>query len=172
LDSLAFFFTLGQFYAQNNAGQNVKKRADPLIAIRISTPEKIARVGAADLPVTVEGVDYTIATRYQKKGVLISKTMRFVGLHLEVHGLCVEYHVHDNETNPNVIGELRGKTNPERVFLSGAHIDGVANCSGVDDSASGSSAVLITADILSQYEWDCTFRFALMPSACIFPNGW
>ena len=32
---------------------------------------------------------------------------------------------------------------------------------GADDNASGSVAVLVAADILSQYQWGCTLRFAL-----------
>ena len=63
-------------------------------------------------------------------------------------------------TNPNVIGEIPGLNQPERIFIIGAHLDDVTGTPGADDNASGSVATLIAADILTQYNWDCTLRFA------------
>ena len=65
---------------------------------------------------------------------------------------------------PNVIGQLTGETSPDQIFLIGAHLDDMptgAIAPGADDNASGSAAVLVAADILSQYRWGCTLRFAL-----------
>ena len=51
--------------------------------------------------------------------------------------------------------------NPENIYIIGAHIDDVQGTPGADDNASGSVATLLAADILSQYQWGCTLRFAL-----------
>ena len=115
---------------------------------------------AGELPVWVEGGWYTITTRQTNSGTPIQKTTRFVGQHMAGLGLDVEYHVWNNTNNPNVIGEIPGMTQPERIFIIGAHIDDVSGTPGADDNASGSVATLIAADILSQYNWDCTLRFA------------
>ena len=70
----------------------------------------------------------------------------------------------------NVIAEIEGRVDPERVFMMTAHLDShtsgtrppwTSPAPGADDNASGSAAVLLTAAVLSQYDWDCTLRFAL-----------
>ena len=81
-------------------------------------------------------------------------------------GLAVEYHdwTKSGYTNRNVIGERTGIRNPGDIYIIGAHLDDMPNGStapGADDNASGSAATLIAADILSQYQWGCTLRFAL-----------
>jgi len=63
----------------------------------------------------------------------------------------------------NVIGQRTGTVNPNDVYVIGAHLDDMptgATAPGADDNASGSVATLIAADILSQYQWGCTLRFA------------
>jgi Zn-dependent M28 family amino/carboxypeptidase len=79
-------------------------------------------------------------------------------------GFDVEYHVWDRDKYPNVIGELRGESTPEDIYIICAHLDdapfeGVAP--GADDNASSSAAVLIAPDILSRHRWDSTLRFIL-----------
>ena len=66
----------------------------------------------------------------------------------------------------NVVGELRGMTTPENVYIIGAHYDhlGGENPSdddrpGGDDNASGTAGVLEAARVLSQYEFEATIRF-------------
>ena len=115
---------------------------------------------AGELPVWVDGEWYTISSRYTYSGTPIQKTTNFVGQHMEGLGLDVEYHNWGGVTYPNVIGELPGLTNPENIYIIGAHIDDVQSTPGADDNASGSVATLIAADILSQYQWGCTLRFA------------
>ncbi len=72
----------------------------------------------------------------------------------------VEYHNWEGPTYPNVIGEIPGSTNPDDIYMIGAHLDDVQGVPGADDNASGSVATLLAADILSQYQWGCTLRFA------------
>lgn len=115
---------------------------------------------AGEVPVWVDGAWYTIPSRYTYSGTPIQKATSFVGQHMADLGLDVEYHNWGGTTYPNVIGEITGSTNPENVYMIGAHIDDVQNVPGADDNASGSVATLLAADILSQYQWGCTLRFA------------
>jgi hypothetical protein len=118
---------------------------------------------SGEWPVTIGGNPYTIATRYTYSGVPISKTTQYVGEHLANLGMAVEYHTWGGATYPNVIGEITGATNPEEIYMIVAHLDDMPPGSlapGADDNASGSAGVMIAADILSQYAWDCTLRFA------------
>ncbi len=116
---------------------------------------------AGEIPVWVDGGSYTITSRYTYSGTPIEKTMHYVGQHMADLGLDVEYHQWEGVTYPNVIGEIPGLTNPEDILVIGAHIDDVQGTPGADDNASGSVATLVAADILSQYQWGCTLRFAL-----------
>jgi hypothetical protein len=115
---------------------------------------------SGEIPVWVDGSWYTIPSRNTNSGIPIQKTTHYVGQHMTNLGLNVEYHVWDDSTNPNVIGEIPGKVNPDDIFIIGGHIDDVNGTPGADDNASGSVATLIAADILSQYQWGCTLRFA------------
>jgi hypothetical protein len=115
---------------------------------------------AGEIPVWVDGASYTIPSRNTYSGIPIQKTTHYVGQHMADLGLNVEYHVWDDSTNPNVIGEIPGAVNPDDIFIIGGHIDDVNGTPGADDNASGSVATLIAADILSQYQWGCTLRFA------------
>jgi hypothetical protein len=115
---------------------------------------------AGELPVWVDGSWYTIPSRYTYSGTPIQKATSFVGQHMSDLGLGVEYYQWNNATNPDVIGEIPGQTNPDNIFIIGAHIDDVQGAPGADDNASGSVATLLAADILSQYNWGCTLRFA------------
>jgi hypothetical protein len=117
---------------------------------------------AGELPVWVDGAWYNITSRRTDSGTPIQKATSFVGQHMSNDlGLGVEYYQWNNATNPDVIGELPGLVNPENVFIIGGHIDDVQSVpAGADDNASGSVAALIAADIMSQYQWGCTLRFA------------
>jgi hypothetical protein len=116
--------------------------------------------------VMIAGEPYTITTRYTYSGTPIDKATQYAGEHLAGLGLDVEYHNWSaaGAAGRNVIGELPGETHPEDVFIIGAHLDdrpAGTIAPGADDNASGSVAVLTAADILSQYRWTCTLRFAL-----------
>jgi uncharacterized repeat protein (TIGR01451 family) len=138
---------------------------DPLVQMIINqissdTVLQYNRELAGELPVWVDGEWYTIPTRYTYSGTPIQKATRYVGQKMEDLGLDVEYHVWNSPTNPNVIGEITGLTNPDDIFILGAHIDDVQGTPGADDNASGSNAVEIAVELLSQYQWGCTVRFA------------
>jgi len=115
---------------------------------------------AGELAVPVDGSFYVIPTRYTYSGTPIQKTTSFVGQHMADLGLDVEYHQWGGVTYPNVIGEIPGTTNPDDIYIIGAHIDDVQGAPGADDNGSGSVATLLAADILSKFQWSCTLRFA------------
>jgi hypothetical protein len=119
---------------------------------------------SGEWPVTIGGSPYTIATRYTYSGTPITKATEFVGEHLEGLGLAVEYHVWYDEGYPNVIAEIPGAVSPDSIVIICGHLDDMPASDiapGADDNASGSVTVLIAADILSQYSWRYTLRFAL-----------
>ena len=58
----------------------------------------------------------------------------------------------------NVVATKAGKVRPGDVYILGAHYDSVNN-PGADDNASGVAAVLETARILSQYDFEATIIF-------------
>lgn len=64
----------------------------------------------------------------------------------------------------NVIAELPGVTDSTKIWIICGHLDSTSpipstNAPGADDNASGSTAVLEAARILSGYEFDHTIRF-------------
>ncbi len=116
---------------------------------------------------TIGGVPYTITRRYTYSGTPIQKAAQLVSEHMQALGLSVENHVWGTSgtpsTYPNVIGQITGSVNPGDIYIIGAHLDDVpttGTAPGADDNASGSVGTLIAADILSQYQWSCTLRFA------------
>ncbi|MCS6844059.1 MAG: M20/M25/M40 family metallo-hydrolase [Caldilineales bacterium] len=117
---------------------------------------------SGEWPVVVEGAPYTITTRNTLSGEPVRKATRYVGEHLAALGLSVEYHTYRTAWPPNVIGELRGVASPGTIYIVGGHLDNMppsGRAPGADDNASGAVGTLIAADILSQYQWDCTLRF-------------
>jgi hypothetical protein len=114
--------------------------------------------------VMIGGTPYTLLTRHTNSGAPIQKATQYVGQHFADLGLAVEYHQWGGVTYPNVIGEITGLSNPETIYILSAHLDNMPSTGrapGADDNASGVVAALIAADILSQYQWDCTLRFGL-----------
>jgi hypothetical protein len=116
--------------------------------------------------VTIGGQPYTINTRYSYSGTPIQKATQFVYEHFENLGLEVEYHNYNWSGNywRNVVATKPGLTAPDDIYIVCAHLDNTSNdpynyAPGADDNASGTTAVMIAADILSQYDFDYTIRF-------------
>ncbi|MCF7956398.1 MAG: Zn-dependent exopeptidase M28 [Phycisphaerae bacterium] len=60
----------------------------------------------------------------------------------------------------NVVGELTGTKNPDKIYIIGAHYDHIGGeRPGGDDNASGTAGVLEAAHILSQYKFESTIHF-------------
>lgn len=119
--------------------------------------------------VDIGGSPYLIATRYSRTDVPIAKATQYAFERLTSLGLDTIYHEYNlpsTGTRRNVIAEQPGLATPGRIFLLTAHLDSTSQdpynlAPGADDNASGSTAVLIAAEILSQYNFDCTLRYAL-----------
>ena len=144
---------------------------DPVIA------EMIAQVDSATVyqydgnlsgenEVTIGGQPYTIYTRYSKSGEPVQKATQFVYEHFQNLGLNVEYHNYtwSGYDLRNVMATKPGLTDPDDIYIICAHVDSISNdpynyAPGADDNASGVTAVMIAADILSQYDFDYTIRF-------------
>ncbi len=143
--------------------------ADPIIQAMLPeiTTNRVSLYDGSlsgEWPVTIGGQPYTIASRYTYSGTPIQKATQYAGERFAQLGLDVEYHVWGGSTYPNVIATLPGQTHPEQIVIICAHLDSVpsgALAPGADDNASGSTGVLIAAEILSRYQWDVTLRFAL-----------
>ena len=121
---------------------------------------------SGEWPVIVGGSAYTITSRNTTSGEPITKATQYAYEWMQASGLVAQYHTWSASgyANRNVIGQITGQTNPNKIYLITAHLDNMpygAEAHGADDNASGSTAVLLAAQILSQYSWDCTLRFAL-----------
>lgn len=111
---------------------------------------------------TIGGGSYTILNRNTNGGVPIQHAAQYVYEHFLADGLTTSYQLWNTINNPNVIGEQPGHSQASRIYLVTAHLDDMPNgpvAPGADDNASGSVGVLVAADILSQYDFDCTLRY-------------
>jgi hypothetical protein len=116
--------------------------------------------------VIVGGSLYTITTRNTNSGTPIQKATQFAFETLQAFGLGVSYHAWTGcgISNRNVIGVMTGTLHPDEIVLITAHLDDMPSSGtapGADDNASGSVGVMIAAEIMSQYRFDRTVRFAL-----------
>jgi PKD repeat protein len=115
-------------------------------------------------PTLVGGSPYTIMTRHTNSGIPIQKATQYVYEYLGERGLDREYHYwnYSSLNNRNVVGEMQGVGQPEKIVLITAHLDNMPPGSvapGADDNASGVAGVMMAAEILSKYRWDYTVRF-------------
>ncbi len=67
----------------------------------------------------------------------------------------------------NAIGRQTGTVYPDSIYLIIAHIDATSedpynSAPGAEDNGSGSACVLEAAQVLSQYEFDCTIEYVLV----------
>gem|GEM_PF-3425699 len=77
-------------------------------------------------------------------------------------GLEVRYHAwsYGGESGYNIEGTLPGKDpDSDEIYIVCGHYDSVNGAPGADDNASGTSAVMVCAEIMSQYAFDHTVRF-------------
>ena len=118
------------------------------------------------LPLVVDGAPYTLTTRHTDSGLPLEKATQFAADALAARSYTVAYHTwsQSGHAGRNVIGQRTGVTAPEQIYIIGAHLDDMprgGTAPGADDNATGASAVLVAADIMSRYQWGCTLRFAL-----------
>ena len=159
--------------AMSQGPQPVSALGDPALLIE----EMIAQVDSATVylydgnlsgenEVTIGGQPYTLYTRYSYSGEPVQKATQFVYEHFQNLGLEVEYHNYNWSGHDwrNVVATKPGLTHPDDIYVVCAHVDSISNdpynyAPGADDNGSGATAVMIAADILSQYDFGYTIRF-------------
>ena len=112
------------------------------------------------------GSPYTITTRHTHSGTPIDNATLYAYERFQAAGLNVSFHDYTRcgFTNRNVVGVLPGVTRPNEIVLITAHLDDLppsGRAPGADDNASGSTGVLIAAEIMSWYRFERTIRFVL-----------
>jgi hypothetical protein len=144
---------------------------DPLVASLLADVTNGAVSGYAgglsgEWPVLVGGQSYVLTTRYSYSGEPLAKATQYVYEHLQARDYDVHYHYYPlgGYTLRNVVGEKRGLAYPDQVFLLTAHLDSRAAvwphnpAPGADDNASGSTALLVAADLLADLDFAYTTR--------------
>lgn len=144
---------------------------DPLIQQMIdtvSTADVSGMIGdlSGENSITIGGSPYTIQTRNSYRTTPIEKATQYCYEYFQAQGLPVSYHNYtwDGNNWRNVVAEQAGTDNPGNIYIVCAHLDDVPNASvapGADDNASGSSAVLLAASILSRYTFENSIRYVL-----------
>jgi hypothetical protein len=118
-------------------------------------------------PVMISGSPYTLKTRFILEQEPIQKATQLVYEYFQSIGLPVEFFWYSHTfvgTQRSVIAEQPGRSEPDCIYVLSAHLDDAPSgelAPGADDNASGSAGVLIAASILSQYEFNCSLRYAL-----------
>jgi len=122
---------------------------------------------SGEFPVIIGGSSYTIATRHTGQAIPMEKATQYTYEYFQSQGLPVSYHYYNHPSygqRRNVVAEQPGYDQADRIFLITAHLDDMPSgtyAPGADDNASGSTGVLIAANILSDYDFDCTLRYVL-----------
>jgi hypothetical protein len=113
-------------------------------------------------PAIIDGSPYTILTRNTYSGTPIQKATQFVSEYFQTLGLEVEMHNWSNPNYPNVIATIPAEGDSDEIIIITAHMDDMPSgpiAPGADDNASGTTAVMIAAELFSQLQWSCTVRF-------------
>jgi hypothetical protein len=111
----------------------------------------------------VPGEGWYLSNRWSH-GPQIRVAARWIRSCFDQWGLNATLHKFDSNFGPNVIGELRGTTHPDEIYIFCGHYDTCGEfcqevAPGCDDNGSGTAAVLMAARILSHYRFDATIRF-------------
>lgn len=131
-----------------------------------TTLETYTRNLSGEDPVDIGGSPYTIVSRHTASGTPIDKATQYVYEFMQTQGLTVSYHNWSagGYSGRNVIGQMTGTTQPNEIVLIIAHLDCMPSGSisyGADDNASGSVAVMVSAELMSNYQFNRTVRFAV-----------
>lgn len=116
--------------------------------------------------VTIGGAPYTLQTRNSYQVTPIEKATQYCYEYFQAQGLTAMYHdyVWDGNSWRNVYAEQTGTVNPDNVIIVCAHVDDMpvgGTAPGADDNASGSTAVLLAASALKDYQFGNTIVYVL-----------
>lgn len=106
-------------------------------------------------------------TRYAYRGDKCFQAAEYIASCFSANGLDASYDdfTYGGYTMRNVIGQKTGITSPDSIYIICAHYDSTTGgtswvtAPGADDNGSGVAAVMAAAEILSDYEFNCTIRF-------------
>lgn len=150
---------LPQLFSQscyNSFVESVIENVNPVnLAVHI-------RVLSGDTTATIDGQPYRIFTRYYNT-TGNEKASHYVYERFQDLDINPRYQTY-SITGTNVIGKKTGVKYPERQLIICGHYDAITwvtqdTIPGADDNATGVSAVIETARILSQYDLDYTIVF-------------
>lgn len=143
---------------------------DPAVAALLTqmTPTELQTLVSqlsGHTPASVGGNAVTIPTRYTFASRL-RDAEQFVYEYYQRLGLTVRFApwTYGRYSGRNVVAEVRGSRQPERVLLVGGHLDSISNvpyssAPGADDNATGTAATLVIARLLAAYRPSVTVRF-------------
>lgn len=119
---------------------------------------------SGDQEVKINGQPYTLETRHALSGEPAAKAAQYLFEFYNNLGLNVYQHLFPfrGQTLSNIVAQKEGSIFPERIYLITSHYDDVpilGPAPGADDNASGTTAVMVAAEILSQYDFGCTLRY-------------
>ncbi len=115
--------------------------------------------------VTIGGTAVTLNTRYTFSD-RIRDAEAYVYQYYQALGIPVTYSpwTYGSYSGRNVIAEVRGAVEPNKVLLVGGHLDNISQipyttAPGADDNGTGTAATLLIARLLKTYQPDYTVRF-------------
>tara|TARA_B100000809_G_scaffold50504_1_gene45580 strand:+ start:201 stop:1364 length:1164 start_codon:yes stop_codon:yes gene_type:complete len=126
---------------------------------------QVSEQGIVQMVRDLSGEDSTLVSG---NNVLIEHRVSSIGNNLSAdyinerlisYGLNVST-INYSSTGRNIVATQIGTINPNNIYIISAHYDAVANY-GADDNASGATAILESARILSNYKFENTIIYAL-----------
>ncbi len=123
----------------------------------------VAQVSQTNLQATDTQLSSYFTRRADSAQVQTAKTW-ILGQLAMIPGLVVSTQTFNASYAPNIIAEIPGTVHPEKILVLGAHYDSIngggssLQAPGADDNATGSSAILECARILSQQNFEYTIR--------------
>jgi hypothetical protein len=114
--------------------------------------QRVAEVSAEHITDTIASLEYP---RYMAGGLRLAAS--YVSQQFASSGYVVRFQ--PVSSSQNVVARLRGTTDPDQVFVVGAHFDTAADTPGADDNASGVAAVLEIARVLRDLRFPYSVDF-------------
>jgi len=117
---------------------------------------------SGETEVLVGGEPYTLMNRNTSSGEPIVKATQYMYEQFSASGLQPAYHVWNTiEGYRSVLADQAGFSSEGSLYLVTSHIDlfGGPPAYGADDNASGTAAVLIASQVLSQSDFSASLRY-------------
>lgn len=99
-------------------------------------------------------------SRGYSERVSLEKTIDYISEELKSYGYEVLFqnYNYNGQDYKNIYIEIKGKKEPEKILLTGAHYDTVVGTPGADDNGSGVSALLELARLVSGKSFEKTIQ--------------